>query len=718
MLLRSLLARLIASSRSPLIGATVVVGTLAACGKDSTGAGDNPTPGITTLAPAEVEQGVATQSLTISGSDFVPSSVARVNGSDRPTTFVSRSEVHAALSAADVGSVGTLEIVVVNPPPGGGTSNVVLLVVRAHPNPVPVIAGFAPAFLTAGSSGNAVTIEGTGFVQQSSVVVGFAARSGVTYVSPTQLRVAFADSEVSSSRTFNLLVFNPPPGGGASNEAPLEIRAPAPSLTALGESQTTAGQSQYTVSVTGTGFVKNSVVRFNDAPRTTTFVNATTLTATLGEGDLRAAGTFSISVATPPPGGGTSNALALQLVNGVPTITLLPSQGAHAGRPGFSLMVHGTGFVQQSAVYWNGTARSTQYISSSRLLAEISAADVASPGTAQITVVTPAPGGGTSAPALMTVRDVPAATATSIRALQLFGRDLAPDDQRGLMYLSIAATAPLDANSLVALDPSSGSVTQRVFVGAGPGRIARSSDGQFVYVGLDGASAVRRVNLSTFTAGLQWSLSAGEVAGEIKVVPGRPGSVAISRQSPGISPPLDGVTIYDDGLPRPQSSPGHTGGNRIEFLDKPDTLYGFNNAHTGFEFFTISIDATGAHHAFTTGGLIAGFYTQITGGAGRIYGTDGSIVDAERRVKVGSFPTGAASMTVAPALGRAFMLEGDGIAVYDLNNYQLLGTVPVSGFVLDHPALAYPHLVLWGPDGAAFLDTDEVFLVRSPLFAP
>ena len=703
--------------RSSLIAAAALVGALAAC-DNSTGTTDNPTPGINQLVPAEVEQGTGSQSLAIAGSDFVATSVVRVNGADRPTTFTSNLAISAVLSAADIGPAATLQIVVVNPPPGGGTSNVAQLVVRAHANPVPVITGFAPAFLTAGSSGDTVTIHGTGFIAQSSVVIGFFAHSGVTYVSPTELRVAFADSEVASSSTINLRVFNPAPGGGTSSVVGFEIRGPAPTLTALGESQTTAGQSQYVLRVTGTGFVKNSAVRFNAAPRPTTFVNATTLDATLGAGDLQAAGTFTITVATPTPGGGTSNALTLEVVNGVPTITLLPSQGAHAGRPGFSLAVHGTAFVQGSTVYWNGGARSTQYISGSRLVAEISAADVASPGTAQITVVTPAPGGGTSAPAVMTVRAVPAATATSTQAVQLFGRDLAPDDQRGLIFLSIAASAPLDANSVVAFDPDSGKVTQRVFVGAGPSRVARSGDGQFIYVGLDGASAVRRVDLATFTAGLQWSLPAGEVAGEIKVVPGHAHSVAVSRQSPCCSPPLDGVTIYDDGLPRPQSSPGHTGGNRIEFLDKPDTLYGYNNAHTGFEFFTIGIDATGARHAFVTGGLIAGFYTQITGGAGRIYGTDGSIVDAERRVKVGAFSTGALSMTVDPALGRAYMLVDAGIAVYDLNNYQLLGTVPVSGFVLDHPALAYPHLVHWGSDGVAFLDTDEVFLVRSPLFAP
>jgi hypothetical protein len=697
------------------IWATVLVGTLAC---DGSTAPDNPTPGITGLTPPQVEQGAPVTELTVVGSDFVRSSVVRANGADRPTTFVSRSELAAALSASDVANIGTIQIVVVNPPPGGGTSNVANLIVGAPTRPAPTITRLNPAFLIAGTSGNTVTIEGTDFVPQSSVLIGFTGHGGVTYLSPTQLRVAFADSEVAASASLSLRVYNPPPGGGVSTEVPLEIRSPLPTLSALGESQSTAGQAQYTLSVTGTGFVRNSEVRFNAAPRPTTFVNATTLQATLQEGDLRAAGTFTITVANPAPGGGTSSALTFTLVNGVPAITLLPSQGAHAGRPGFSLMVHGTGFVNGSVVHWNGGARPTQYVSFGRVLAEISAADVASSGGASITVVNPAPGGGTSTAATITIRSVPSATATSTRAVQLYGRDLAPDDASGRIYLSIAATAPLDANSVVAIDPSTGTVVQRVFVGSGPSRVARSGDGQYLYVGLDGASAVRRVTLATFTAGLQWSVGAGLVAGEIKVMPGHPQTVAVSRQSPGTSPPLVGVTVYDDGIARPQSSPGHTGGNRIEFLDKPDTLYGFNNAHTGFEFFTIAIDASGARHAFTSGGLISGFYTQITGAAGRIYGTEGSIVDAERRTKVGSFPVGNASMTVDPVLGRAFMLVNEGIAVYDLNNFQLLGTVPVTGFALDHPAIAYPHLQRWGTDGVAFLDTDEVFLIRSPLFAP
>ena len=58
----------------------------------------------------------------------------------------------------------------------------------------------------------------------------------------------------------------------------------------------------------------------------------------------------------------------------------------------------GSNFVGASQVRWNGAARATTFVSATQLTAAITAADVAAAGTAQVTVLTPAPGGGTSAP--------------------------------------------------------------------------------------------------------------------------------------------------------------------------------------------------------------------------------------------------------------------------------------------------------------------------------
>jgi Tol biopolymer transport system component len=62
----------------------------------------------------------------------------------------------------------------------------------------------------------------------------------------------------------------------------------------------------------------------------------------------------------------------------------------------FALTVHGSNFVPSSTVNWNGNSRTTTFLSSTQLQAHIMAADLGTPGKAVITVVNPAPGGGTS----------------------------------------------------------------------------------------------------------------------------------------------------------------------------------------------------------------------------------------------------------------------------------------------------------------------------------
>ena len=66
------------------------------------------------------------------------------------------------------------------------------------------------------------------------------------------------------------------------------------------------------------------------------------------------------------------------------------------GGPGFRLTVNGTGFVPSSIVKWNGSPRTTTFVSSMQLTAAIPATDIATTTTALITVVNPSPRGGTS----------------------------------------------------------------------------------------------------------------------------------------------------------------------------------------------------------------------------------------------------------------------------------------------------------------------------------
>jgi hypothetical protein len=51
-------------------------------------------------------------------------------------------------------------------------------------------------------------------------------------------------------------------------------------------------------------------------------------------------------------------------------------------------------------VNWNGSPRTTTYVSATSLKAAILSTDIASSGSAQVTVTNPPPGGGTSVTSL------------------------------------------------------------------------------------------------------------------------------------------------------------------------------------------------------------------------------------------------------------------------------------------------------------------------------
>ena len=81
---------------------------------------------------------------------------------------------------------------------------------------------------------------------------------------------------------------------------------------------------------------------------------------------------------------------------------LVPDTAAPGG-VAFTLTVNGTGFVSGSVVNWNGSARTTTFVSGSQLTAKILASDIAAANTAAVTVVSPGPGGGTSNGVLFSV---------------------------------------------------------------------------------------------------------------------------------------------------------------------------------------------------------------------------------------------------------------------------------------------------------------------------
>src|SRR5262249_13171964 len=79
-------------------------------------------PSIDSFAPATVEAGGGAFVLGVTGSNFVPGTVIRLNGLARKTTFVDAAHVTAQIAAGDVAGAGRAAVSAFNASTGGGSS--------------------------------------------------------------------------------------------------------------------------------------------------------------------------------------------------------------------------------------------------------------------------------------------------------------------------------------------------------------------------------------------------------------------------------------------------------------------------------------------------------------------------------------------------------------------------------------------------------------------
>jgi len=78
----------------------------------------------------------------------------------------------------------------------------------------------------------------------------------------------------------------------------------------------------------------------------------------------------------------------------VPTIAPLAPPNTAAGSTSVVLTVNGTNYNGNATINWQGTALTTTHVSSNQLMATIPDADVATAGTAAVTVTNPGTPGG------------------------------------------------------------------------------------------------------------------------------------------------------------------------------------------------------------------------------------------------------------------------------------------------------------------------------------
>lgn len=302
----------------------------------------------------------------------------------------------------------------------------------------------------------------------------------------------------------------------------------------------------------------------------------------------------------------------------------------------------------------------------------------------------------------------------AVKVISLPTNRLVFDTHRGLIYASVPSRAGDMGNSVTAINPSLGVIVASVFVGSEPDVLALSDDGQSLYVGLDGAGAVRRINLATLTAGSQFplggeSFSGPRNVGDLAVQPSHPDVVAVSFRD-------GGVAIYDQGVQRPQTLNGFAESDRIVFSPDPGLLY----QRTFLGLTRARVDPQGVSEIDTTYGLFNNGPYGLVQASGLLFAASGEVVNPAGPTLLGTFVSTDTSffnstVLAEPAKDRATFLREH------IDTFRISTFTPMDSLSLPAESSGDPSdLVRWGSEGLAYRTSGDqvVILGDEPSSAP
>jgi uncharacterized protein (TIGR03437 family) len=336
------------------------------------------TPGrplIGALLPSSATAGGPAFSLTVFGDHFVPESIAKWNGSALTTTYISATELSAAVSASLIAAPGVGGITVANP--GGLVSDNTNLLINAGRA---ALLSLTPQSAVSGGPAFTLAVFGSGFLPTSKVLWN-GTQLDTTYIRATDLTASVPASLIAAPGTIQVSIANP----GAADSIGMNFKidtAPIPVVSSVSPVPSAGGPAS-TLTIAGSGFASAAVASWNGTALATTFVSSGELKVVVPAALIAKPGTCLLTVAQQ---GVTSDAFPISILSATPVISSLDPASVTAGGPSFTLRVTGTGFGAGSAVLFNGQALTTSLIGPAELSASVRAELIAAPRSVAIAV--------------------------------------------------------------------------------------------------------------------------------------------------------------------------------------------------------------------------------------------------------------------------------------------------------------------------------------------
>jgi hypothetical protein len=239
-------------------------------------AGSNPTPTLTSISPSSVPLFSPDMTITVIGSNFVPTSVVQWQNTNLeplpppinlPTNYVSGTQLTAILPSAFAApynryTVGTVQSLLVSNPGNPGTSSNALPISIAYPGK-PSITSLSPSTAYAGDFSIYMDVKGNNL--WGAVIYWNGSMLFTTQISNTEEYAAVPSSLLITQGTAQVTAVANVPNGGTSAAVPFTIGPPLASAAA--PAQSIAEQAANHVSIDSGGTKRPSFPAIHQPPR-------------------------------------------------------------------------------------------------------------------------------------------------------------------------------------------------------------------------------------------------------------------------------------------------------------------------------------------------------------------------------------------------------------------------------------------------------------------
>jgi uncharacterized protein (TIGR03437 family) len=339
-----------------------------------------PAPSIASATPNLIDAGGPYFLVTVDGTGFAPGAVVSWPRISLATTFVSSTQLKAAITPDLRAYSGQFNLIVTNPDSQASNSYPI--------NVSPVIGTITPAAVLAGSAAVTITVTGIGFTRREVLVLNASGQQSVlipAYVNSATLTAVIPADALSVVRSATIHVLDPL-YGNTSASLPFDVRA-APVITSAVPNPFDAGGAYFLMTITGTGFVPGSAVIWPGGARLgVTYVSATRLQVAITPELRSVSGTFNLAAGDST--GAASNAYPITVSPVL--LTVSPTAAVVAG-PAITITVTGAGFTRNNVVVLHASGPSSQlvtaYVNPAILTAVIPAAALSIAGAAAVQVI-------------------------------------------------------------------------------------------------------------------------------------------------------------------------------------------------------------------------------------------------------------------------------------------------------------------------------------------